>query len=528
MNAAMSTPDGFVREVWKKIPNAAKAAFFGAVVIGLMTHIYGFTNKLYNYDELMNTPSGYGTGAESGRWFLRILGDFFGAQFGNYSLPFINGMLSVLLLSLSAALIAGMFRMESKFLAVMLGGFFVSFPAVTSTFMFMYTAVYYSVAVFFSVLAAWLMVRFPKKIVLNLLAVVLIACSLGIYQAYFPNTVSLLVMSIILLCAFSKEETTWKDVFFLALRYVVVLALGMILYFILHKVLVAAWGLEINSYQGLDSMGQTSVSEVLSAVVRGYKDFINLFRHDVMCLNPTTYVRRSYFLMMASWGIGALCLLFGEKGCKVRKVFLVLGFLAFPIAVYLIYVMTPNGWVYTLMAYSVVFVSVFNLVWADKFQVSFDKKEIVRKGTQWIASLTSVIMIAVYIWYGNGCYMGLEYTKYHDMSYFQTMVTQIKSLDGYNDELPLALIGNEINDTTNNMGSLVGGTFGLGGKTDTNINAYSRNYIITKFLGFAPQFCGYEEIKELLENEEVQEMPCYPDDGSIKIIDGVIVVKCME
>jgi len=528
MNAAMSTPDGFVREVWKKIPDTVKAAFFGAIVIGLMTHIYEFTNKLYNYDELMNTPNGYGTGAESGRWFLRILGDLFGAQFGNYSLPFVNGMLSVLLLSVSAALIAGMFQMESKFFAAALGGLFVSFPAVTSTFMFMYTAVYYSIAVLFSVLAAWLMVRYPKKIVLNILAVVLIACSLGIYQAYFPNTVCLLVMSIIFICAFSKEERTWKDVFFLALRYVLVLSLGMILYFILHKVLVAAWGLQINSYQGLDSMGQTSVSEVLSAIKGSYLDFINLFRSDVMCLNPTTYVRRSYFFMMASWGIGALCLLFGEKGCKVKKVFLVLGFLVFPIAVYLIYVMTPNGWVYTLMAYSVVFVSIFTLVWADKFHVSFDKKEIVRKGTQWIAALTSVIMIAVYIWYGNGCYMSLEYTKYHDMAYFQTMVTQIKSLEGYNDELPLALVGNEINDATNNMGSLVGGTFGLGGKTETNINAYSRNYIITKFLGFAPRFCGYEEIVELMENEEVQAMPCYPDDGSVKIVDGVIVVKCME
>ncbi|MDD6305796.1 MAG: glucosyltransferase domain-containing protein [Clostridiales bacterium] len=528
MNAAMSTPDGFVKEVWKKIPDTVKAAFFGAVVIGLMTHLYEFTNKLYNYDELMNTPNGYGTGAESGRWFLRILGDIFGAQFGNYSLPFVNGMLSVFLLAVSAALIANMFQMHSKLLAVALGGFFISFPAVTSTFLFMYTAVFYSVAVFFSVLAAWLVIRFPKNIVLNVLSIVLIACSLGIYQAYFSNTACLFVMSIIFICAFSKEEKTWKEVFFLALRYVLILAVGMVLYFILHKFLVAHWGLEVNSYQGLDSMGQTSVAEVFSAIKGAYLDFINLFRSDVMCLNPTTYVRKCYFLMMASWGIGALCLLFGEKGCKVKKVFMILGFMVFPIAVYLIYIMTPNGWVYTLMAYSVVFVSIFTLIWADQFHVSFDKKEIVRKGTQWIAALTSLVMILVYIWYGNGCYMSLEYTKYHDMSYFQTMVTQIKSLEGYNDELPLALVGNEINDATNNMGSLVGGTFGLGGKSETNISAYSRNQIITKYLGFAPRFCSYEEIVALMENEEVQAMPSYPDDGSVKIVDGVIVVKIME
>ena len=38
----------------------------------------------------------------------------------------------------------------------------------------------------------------------------------------------------------------------------------------------------------------------------------------------------------------------------------------------------------------------------------------------------------------------------------------------------------------------------------------------------------YEEIVALMENEEVQAMPSYPDDGSVKIVDGVIVVKIME
>ena len=231
---------------------------------------------------------------------------------------------------------------------------------------------------------------------------------------------------------------------------------------------------------------------------------------------------------MAALGVSTLGLLFGQKGCKVKKVFLVLGYLVFPVAVYLIYLMTPNGWVYTLMAYPAVFVRIFMVIWADRYQAAFDTKQIAAKGMQWIAAVTSVIMIGVYIWYGNGCYMSLEYTKYHDMSYFQTMVTQIKSLDGYNDDLALALIGNTIDDNTNNTGSLVSGTFGLGGKLDSNISAYSRNYIIIKYLGFSPRFCGYEEIKELMENEEVKEMPCYPDDGAIRIIDGVVVVKLTD
>ncbi|MCI8565607.1 MAG: hypothetical protein HFI39_04680 [Lachnospiraceae bacterium] len=35
----------------------------------------------------------------------------------------------------------------------------------------------------------------------------------------------------------------------------------------------------------------------------------------------------------------------------------------------------------------------------------------------------------------------------------------------------------------------------------------------------------YEQYKKLEELPEVEEMPFYPDDGSIKIIEDIIVVK---
>lgn len=521
------TPDGAAAAVWNKIPGAVKAAFFGSIVIGLMTHLYQFTNKLYNYDELANTPNGYGVGAESGRWFLKILGDKFAIQFGNYSLPWLNGMIAILLLACSAALIADMFHMKSCFFAAAMGGFLVSFPAVISTFFFMYTVVFYSIAIFFSVLAAYFVIRFPKNLLLHAAAVLLIACSVGIYQAYFANTACLLLIGLLLSCAFDDNKN-WKELLFIALRYLAVLILGLLLYFILNKLLLAQWGIALNSYQGIDSMGKITAAQLVDALARCYKDFIKLSYANIAYLNPTSYVKRCFGIIMFLLAVGAVCRVFLEKGCVVKRIFLALGFALLPIAGFLVYIMTPEGWVYTLMAFSVVFIPIFMLLWAERFTARFDKKEILRKLTQWAAALVSVAMIGVYIWYGNGCYMSLEYTKYHDLAYYQTMVTQIKSLDDYRDDLPLALIGDTITDETNNMGSMVGATFGMDGKIDSNVNAYSRTAIIAKYLGFAPRFCGYEEIVELMDRDEVKEMSSYPDAGSVKIVDDVIVVKIME
>lgn len=524
----MKTPAVWLADCGKKIPPAVKAAFFGALICGMMAHLYQFTNKLYNYDELAVTPAGYGIGAEAGRWFLKLFGDYTAAHFGNYSLPFFNGLLSLLLLSVSAALVAGMFQMKDRFFAVMVGGFMTVFPAVICMFFFMYTAVFYSIGIFFSVLAAFLLVRFPKKIIVHVGAAVLIACSLGTYQAYFSNTVCLLLINVILMSAFQKNEESWKRILFTALRYLGVLIAGLILYLALHKVLMARWGLSMVNYQGLDSMGQISFEDLAGALKRCYHDIIALCNGHVMYLSPTSLLRKCFAAVMLLFAGSAASLFMFEKGDWIKKIFMVLGFFILPIALFLVYVMSPNGWSYTLMGYAVVFLLVFLAVWVEQFSCKVEGKGLFKAGMQWIAGVLSVVMLVCYIWYANGCYMALEYTKYHDMAYYETMVTQIKSLDGYTDDMPVAFIGNTIEDSTNNMGSMLGGTFGLDGKIESNVSAYSYTSIITKYLGFAPVFCGYEEIVALMELEEVKEMSCYPDSGSMKIVDGTVVIKLSE
>ena len=39
-----------------------KAGFGGTFAAGLCAHLYQFTNKLFNFDELYNTPDGTGEG----------------------------------------------------------------------------------------------------------------------------------------------------------------------------------------------------------------------------------------------------------------------------------------------------------------------------------------------------------------------------------------------------------------------------------------------------------------------------------
>ena len=113
----------------------------------------------------------------------------------------------------------------------------------------------------------------------------------------------------------------------------------------------------------------------------------------------------------------------------LNKVIVLCGILVFPVAMFLIYVMAPNSYCYTLMAYSVVFFFVFFLLWLDACSRNLKLHAPVKSITNWVSALLTAALVIVFVWYANGNYMALEYTKYHDFSYVQTLITKIRSVE---------------------------------------------------------------------------------------------------
>lgn len=524
-------PDQYLTEWYRNLSGAVKTAFYAAFAAGLAAHLYQFTNKLYNYDELANTPGGIGLSTEQGRWLLNWMGRFMRSVFGgSYSLPFFNGIFALLFLALSAGMVVSVFQVRNKLTAGLIGGLMTVFPAVVSMYFFMFLALYYAIGISFSVFAAWLAVKYPKNIIANIAAVVMIACSLGVYQAYFPDTVCILLIVVILKAAFGgvKEKKEWKEFFLMIARFLVVMAAGVAVYFLINKAVLAVTHIQLTSYQGGDTMGKITIAQLISALKSCYTSFFDLGFSNVMGISYNRTVRR---LIKVVWilfaaGIGAYLVL--KKKEYLNKVIVLCGILVFPVAMFLIYVMAPNSYCYTLMAYSVVFFFVFFLLWLDACFRNLKLHAPVKSITNWVSALLTAALVIVFVWYANGNYMALEYTKYHDFSYVQTLVTKIRSVEDYSQDKPVIVVGTQINDSTNGMGSLIGDTFTVGGKADTNLGYNSLMYLMSDYLGFSPYYGTYEEIQNWMQREVVREMPSYPADGSIQVIDDTIIVKLSD
>lgn len=426
-----------------KIQRRLKITFLSSIMAGLLAHIFALTNVLQNYDNMAILPGGYGTGLTSGRWFLTILGNFLNKIWGNYNIPFFNGLLTIVILSVTACVIVLLTDVRSELLCAIWGGIFLCFPAVTSLLFFMYTAPYYALAVFMAVIAVW----FTEKYKYGLFpAALLCAASLGIYQAYFPMTITLFV---VLLIQYSLTNgSDFRTLFCKGLLYLAELCLSLLAYFVLLKASLKFYKLSLSNYQGVDEMGLLRFEEIPSLLKRTYFQFLKIPFKDYCGISATPTLKLSILLLGVISILVIGFLLFSRKRKWNIRIGCILLCLVFPFSVNSIIVMCPNSNIYTLMVYTSVFIYLIPLLLLDWMQKDFlqgNRIRIIQSFKKVVIIFFSVIILN-YIWLSNGNYISMYYTVQQTNNYFNSMITQAKMTEGYNSSLRWAFIGDTITD----------------------------------------------------------------------------------
>ncbi len=241
-------PEQVLKKLYTKISPQWKTCFFSALLVGLVAHLYKITNWLPNWDSLVFRYDSQNM-LTIGRWFLPVVCSF--SSF--FDLPLLNGILAILFHALSGVCICNMFRVQKKTTAALIGAVIVSFPTVTSVMMYNYVADGYSIAFLLSSLAALYMTKERPK---YWLSVLLIALSTGIYQAYITVTVMLVLLYLIDEMVF--HGVTFRNLWKKALWMLVSGILGVALYSIVLKVILAVFSVELLDYQGANAVASLS------------------------------------------------------------------------------------------------------------------------------------------------------------------------------------------------------------------------------------------------------------------------------
>ncbi|MBE5817459.1 MAG: hypothetical protein E7312_00210 [Clostridiales bacterium] len=504
---------------YKKTP--AFTAMTTTIIFGLIVHLFVLTNSIHNYDDIAVQPAGVGTSLPSGRWFLYILKRIGDDTTGNFNLPWVNGLVFLLLISLTVAFLVSAFGIKNKLFASIIGAGLVSFPSITVVLFFKYTAPHYGLAILLGVIAVWVTDRWRYGFSIS---TVLIALTLGIYQAYFPWVVSIYL--ILLIKKAVEKETKAKNIIKKGFVYLGTMCVGLIEYFVVLKVMLKNTNTTLLDYQGISNMGKLPLSELPTLVFKAVKEFVLLPVKDYCSLATSPILRLSY-LTLALISLTMIIILLKKNKKKPLDIIITITLcVLLPLAINLI-VLMGAAQVYTLMVLPFSLLLFVPIVLWDVPQ----KEKAFGKGTK-VFSAISIGILAVIIffnsYFANINYSSMYFTNRQVENTMNSIITQIHMADGYTTDKRWAFVGTT--DSTYFNQRPWGEKHLYGGQTDvaTMLNQYSKIYWVYHYLGHRPIKIDGEELNLVGQLPEVVQMPVWPNNGSVKVIDEYVVIKLGE
>lgn len=489
-----------------------KMCWIATAVFGTLAYLYLFVNNINNNDMIVCLPEGYGTGLSSGRWGLYLLGELTRKIWGVFNVPVFNGVLALIFLALTSAVLVRVLALNSKWACFALAAITATFAPIGAMMFFQFTVHFYSIAILLMAISAYLLKK--RHWAAFLAASFLAACSLGIYQAYFPFFAAVLLLTLIGKCL--KKESTFKEILLDALRALAALVLSYLLYTLILKAFLALKQVDLSSYQGIDQMG--SVKDLPQQLLNTYLHFLRLPFSEFCGVNSTLFVRAA----MAAAGVlsvGSLILFWRER--NVGKILLACLFLLLlPAAANAITLLGGNSALYTRMCFGLI--AVFYLPLALLSQLSC-RKPFLKNIVSVLAALLVLSSAANYVWQSNGNYQSVYYANRKAENYFTSMFTRIRSLDGYNDNMDILLVGQTITDNAFYDNYYVT-PFHYGARTGATgqINEYSRLSFLANYHGISVRYAN--DVEVAVHAQELSELSAYPDSGCMKIIGNTVYV----
>ncbi len=526
----MLVPEKAIRLLYGKVKREWKTAFLSCVLLGLMIHMPMLLSDIPNHDGLDSMYFDQNM-ITSGRWFLMVACGF--SSF--YTLPWVIGILGLFFLGCTSAALCELLDVRKTWAVVLISGLLVSFPALASTFAYVFTLDGYMLAMFLAVLGVLFTKKYPHGYVPG---AVCLAFSMGTYQAYLSFAMILSVFVVLRLFGWEdgsihgKETTAGKrgeasvrEAILGALHYLYMGVLGGGLYLVLLQVLLKIQGKKLAEYQGIDSMmsGAAEGGGVLAAVAEMYRDFLGFtLKGNILFQNG---ISMAACVLLAAILAAAVFLLFWRRKYwknTLRLVIMILLVIALPVATNIILLISPTVTYHLLMRYQWVLylIGIVALIGG----CDFGKAGI---WLEWGVCLSAFVLVFYFGITDNIAYSNLQKKYEKTYAYCVRLVDRIEQTEGYYPGIPIAMIGvvgEEQYPVTDLTLPVTANMIGMNGDIllyrGDNYRLFAKNY-----LGATLNILPAEAMEEMYYSQEYIDMDSFPGADSIRIIDGVMYIK---
>lgn len=504
-------------EVWQilklHIKKEWKTAFLATFIMGLLIHMPMMLRDIPNHDGLDSIYFDQNM-ITSGRWFLTVacgISSYF-------SLPWLIGLLALLYLALTSAALVEFLEVKKTAAIILISGLLVSFPAIASTFAYVFTMDGYMLALLLAVLSVVLTKKYRFGFVAG---AVCLACSMGIYQAYLPFAVLLSIYGVLMI---AMDKGNLKEKIVKSLRYLYMGIAGAAGYYIILQILLRVQGKELASYQGISGLENVERTGLLEIFVKMYRDFVAFsLKGNVLINNVFSLVAVCGLVFIAI--VTAVVLIVRNGWWKKAWLYVLLVLLAvgLPISTNIILLVSPDVTYHVLMRYQWVLYLILIIGFCTKY--SSDNKQEVWK--EWCILLTAGVLIWNFVVTDNIAYSNLQKKYEKTYAYCVRLLDRIEQTEGYYQGIPIAMIGvvgEESYPVTDVSQKVTSGLLGMNGDmllyTGNNYELFMKHY-----LGATLNILPPESMAEKYYSQEYREMESFPAEDSIRIIDGIMYIK---
>lgn len=486
---------------------------------GLAAHGYGFLHDAFSHDSL----SGFGgdTGdawkISLGRFLVPVYRSVFRTEL---TLPWMVGLLSLVWTGLAVFLVIRMFRIENKALIVLTSGIFIANLTIAAT-----GATYIHdldgnlFGMLCSVAAAylWKHVRFGE-----LPGAVLIAASMALYQSYISVTI-VLVLFVCILDLLDGESVS--KVLLRGIRGAGMLLLGALCYSLVLKLALLLSGTDAasGSSNSLDNLLRLSPDNILALVGQAYTQcFARLT--GVVSPYPAPLVKGiTWTLLGLCAGMLVLVALKQKLGWMQSLLLAVLAALL-PLGMNVTHVLSAGG-SHDLMVYGIWLSYLLVLLLADRFGKQETKAAPVARilsGALVFVLLYSNVQVA------NVLYLKKDMEQEAHLSMMTRVLYRIEDYEGYiPGETLVVLAGHlgQLNDTIPGFEPYSKVTGAWRADPIYQLARYRVDAYFEAVLVNPIQLAPMGRWEEIQADPRVAEMPAYPAEDCIAMIDEVLVVK---
>lgn len=509
----MKSPSEILVYLKQNMKKEWKIAFISTFLIGVLLHAPMMIRDIPNHDGLDSMHFSQNM-IVSGRWFLSVACGIS----SYYTLPWLIGILAMIYLGLASVFLVDFLEVKDTISVVLISGLLVSFPALASTFAYVFTMDGYMMAVLLAVLAVWLT---KNKRMGFVSGAVCLALSIAIYQAYLPIAVILSIYGVLMI-AMEKGEVREKVLNML--RYLYMGLLGCIGYYVILQIMLILQHTEIGTYQEGSSLGFLGGLSLLECIKNIYVDFFAFTFNGNVLMN-------NVFSATALVGLGlvtfaTLIRLIAYTDWWKSPWFYVIAILlpiSLPIATNIMLLILPGVTYHLLMRYQWVIYPILMIAFVAKH----NKGLLGEKRREWFLVLCAIELIWNFVVTDQIAYSNLQKKYEKTYAYCVRLLDRIEQTEGYYKGMPIAMIGVVGDDAypeTDITGTVTDNLIGMNGEwllyTGNNYELFMKHY-----LGASLNILPPDSMEEMYYDERYREMESFPAQESIRIIDGVMYIK---